>query len=444
MESEIRKVVLANGLTVVLREMRHAPVASFWVWYRVGSRNEHAGITGISHWVEHMLFKGTPTYPQGEFDKAVAREGGMFNGMTWVDFTTYFETLPADRIDLALRAEADRMVNAAFDPAETELERTVIISERQGSENSPGFLLGEALQAAAFQAHPYHHSVIGWQCDLETMTRDQLYQHYRTYYAPNNAIVAVAGDFDSDVLLTRIEALFGAVPSGPALPSFTAKEPLQRGERRVTVEGPGATAYLEVAYRASQASHPDYYALVALDTILGGAKGMSLWGGGTANRSSRLYKALVETELASDAGSTFSSTIDPYLFSFSATVRQGRTLPEVEAALLAEVQRVIDEPISEAELHKALKQTRAQFAYSSESVTDQGYWLGFSEVIADVGWFEGFMARLAEVTVADVQRVAQTYLRPSQRTVGWYVPTGDTEMGEHGDTEMEVENDEVE
>lgn len=420
----IHKTVLDNGLTVVLREMHHAAVTSFWIWYRVGSRNEHAGITGISHWVEHMLFKGTPTFPPGELDKAIAREGGMFNGMTWIDFTTYFETLPSDRIDLALRVEADRMANALFDPAETELERTVIISERQGSENNPNFLLGEALQAAAFQAHPYHHSVIGWQCDLEAMTRDQLYAHYRTYYAPNNAIVAVAGDFDRDAMLGRIAELFGAIPPGPPLPRFTAQEPPQRGERRVIVEGPGTTAYLEVAFRAPAATDPDYHAMVVLDTILGGAKGMSLWGGGTPNRSSRLYKALVETELAADADCSLSSTIDPYLFSFTATVRQGRTLAEVEAALLAEIERVINEPVSEEELAKAIKQTRAQFAYSSESVTDQGYWLGFSEIVADVSWFEQFLDRLAAVTVADVQRVARARLQPRLRTVGWYVPVG--------------------
>lgn len=431
---KIYKTVLDNGLTVVLREMHHAPVASFWVWYRVGSRNEHDGITGISHWVEHMLFKGTPTFPQGELDKAISREGGMFNGMTWLDFTTYFETLPADRIDLALQVEADRMVNAVFDPAETELERTVIISERQGNENNPEFLLSEALQAVAFQAHPYRHAVIGWQCDLETITRDQLYQHYRTYYAPNNAIVAVAGDFDTAMLLQRIEALFGAIPAGPALPPVVAKEPPQRGERRVVVEGPGSTAYLEVGYRTPQATHPDYHPLVVLDTILGGPKGMSLWGGGTSNRSSRLYKALVETDLASEAGCAVSSTVDPFLFSFSVTVRQGRSLQEVEAALLAEVDRAIREPVSEAELQKAIKQTRAQFAYSSESVTDQGYWLGFGEVVADVSWFEGFMDRLAAVTAEDVQRVARTYLKPSLRNVGWYVPMGDAETREDGET----------
>ena len=435
------RTVLDNGLTVLLREMRHAPVASFWVWYRVGSRNERSGSTGISHWVEHMLFKGTPSYPQGEFDKAVSREGGMFNGMTWLDFTTYFETLPADRIDLALRAEADRMVNAVFDPDETERERTVIISEREGSENNPGFLLSEALQAAAFQAHSYHHSVIGWQCDLETMTRDQLYAHYRTYYVPNNAIVAAAGDFEAPAMLARIQELFGGIPRGPEPPLVTAQEPPQRGERRVVVEGPGATAYLEIAFRVPPATHPDAHALILVETILSGAKGMSLWGGGGGNRSSRLYKALVETELAANVDCSVSSTINPYLFSFSATVQQGRTLAEVEAALLAEIQRVVDEPVSEAELHKAIKQTRAQFAYSSESVTDQGYWLGFSEIVADVSWFHGFLDRLAEVTVADVQRVAQTYFKPALRNVGWYVPTGDAEMAGAEETLPEGEDE---
>ncbi len=165
--------------------------------------------------------------------------------------------------------------------------------------------------------------------------------------------------------------------------------------------------------------------MVVLDTILGGAKGMSLWGGGTSNRSSRLYKALVETELASGVSCNISSTMDPYLFSFSATVRQGRSLPEVEAALLAEIERVVNEPVDEAEVQKAIKQTRAQFAYSSESATDQSYWLGFSELLADVGWFESFLDRLAQVTVADVQEAARRYFRPSQRNVGWYVPQGE-------------------
>lgn len=420
----IEKTHLDNGLTVVLREMHHAPVTSFWVWYRVGSRNEGLGTSGISHWVEHMLFKGTPDYPKGEFDKAVAREGGHFNGLTWVDFTTFFETLPAERIDLALRVESDRMLNAIFDPQETELERTVIISERQGSENEPEFLLSEALQAASFQAHPYRHSVIGWQADLETMTRDQLYSHYLTYYKPNHAIVAVAGDFQSAQMLERIDELFGAIPGGPANNYIPTREPPQRGERRVSVEGPGATAYVEMGFHAPRATDPDYFPMVILDAILGGAKPMTLWGGGTGNRSSRLYRALVETELAASISCSLSATLDPYLHSFSATVRDGQSPGAVEQAILAEIERIQTEPVSETELAKAIKQTRAQFAYSSETVTDQAFWLGFSEIVADVGWFEGHLDGVAAVTREDVQRVAQTYLARTRRNIGWYIPNG--------------------
>jgi zinc protease len=194
----------------------------------------------------------------------------------------------------------------------------------------------------------------------------------------------------------------------------------------VNVEGPGTTSYIEISFRAPKATDADFYPMVVLESILGGAKGMSLWGGGGSNRSSRLYRALVETELASGVDCGMSSTIDPYLFSFSATAREGRTLPEVESALVAEIDRAIKQPVNRSELEKAIKQTRAQFAYSSESVTDQGYWLGFSEVVADTDWFESFLGRLATVTADDVQRVAGAYLRPSLRNVGWYLPLGDS------------------
>jgi zinc protease len=193
----------------------------------------------------------------------------------------------------------------------------------------------------------------------------------------------------------------------------------------VNVEGPGRTSYIEISFRAPPANDGDYYPMVVLETILGGAKGMSLWGGGASNRSSRLYRALVETELASGVDCGMSSTIDPYMLTFSATVREGRTLPEVETAFLAEIERIMNQPVEQTELAKAIKQTRAQFAYSSESVTDQGHWLGFSELIATTDWFEGFLGRLATVTAEDVQRVAGAYLRPSQRNVGWYLPQGD-------------------
>ncbi|MBZ0310010.1 MAG: insulinase family protein, partial [Anaerolineae bacterium] len=194
---EVTRHVLENGLVVLLKELHSAPLISFWVFYRVGSRNEQTGQTGISHWVEHMMFKGTPRYPAGVLDREIDRNGGIWNAQTSFDYTAYYETLPADRIDLAIEAEADRMVNAVFDPEEVDSERTVIISERQGSENSPMFWLNEEVQGMAFRVHPYHHTIIGDMADLETMTRDNLYQHYRRYYAPNNAIVVVVGAFNS-------------------------------------------------------------------------------------------------------------------------------------------------------------------------------------------------------------------------------------------------------
>jgi zinc protease len=420
------KTQLSNGLTVLVKEAHAAPVASFWVWYRVGSRNEHLGITGISHWVEHMLFKGTDAFPQSAADKAIAREGGAFNGMTWYDFTTYYATLPADRIELGLRIEADRMANVPFDPDTTAMERTVIISERQGAENNPEFLLSEALMGSVFRVHPYGHETIGHMCDLETITRDQLHVHYRTYYAPKNAVAVAAGDFDADEMLHLIEQHFGAIPNNADVPQVRAVEPSQRGERRVTVEGEGNVAYLQMAFRIPSAREPDFFALTALDAALTGASGLTFSGGSTSNKSSRLYKALVTKELAAYVSGSLIPTVDPFVYGLSAVVRAGRTPDEVEEALQTELARVAEEPVTEEELSKAIKQAKAQFAYSSETVTGQALWMGYSEIFADYGWFEDYIDNLSAVTVEDVHRVAQTYLTPSNRTVGWYVPQGGT------------------
>jgi zinc protease len=417
------KTQLSNGLTVLVKEAHAAPVASFWVWYRVGSRNEHTGITGISHWVEHMLFKGTEAFPQGAADKAIAREGGAFNGMTWFDFTTYYATLPADRIVLGLRIEADRMANVDFDPDVAAMERTVVISERQGAENSPEFLLNEALMGSVFRVHPYGHETIGHMCDLETITRDQLEAHYRTYYTPRNAIAVAAGDFEADGMLRLIEEHFGAMPSGVEPPPVTAVEPPQRGERRVVVEGEGKVAYLGMTFRIPSPREPDFFALTALDAALSGASGLAFSGGGTSNKSSRLYKALVAKELAAYVSGSLVPTVDPFIYGLSIVARAGRTPDEVEEALEAELARVADAPVTEEELAKAIKQAKAQFAYSSETVTGQALWMGYSEIFADYNWFERYIDNLSAVTVEDVHRAAQTYLTPSNRTVGWYVPT---------------------
>ncbi len=428
MENGITKRVLDNGLTVLIREMHHAPVASLWLWFRVGSRNEIAGVTGISHWVEHLMFKGTPSVPKGKLDRLISREGGYNNAMTWMDWTAYLMTLPAHRIDLALDIEADRMVNALFDPQEVESERTVVISERQGAENEPGFRLGEAVQAAAFRVHPYHHMVIGDMCDLRNITRDDLYNHYRRYYAPNNAILVLSGDVQAGAVFPKIESRFGGILAGQPLRPVSREEPPQTGERRVVVEGEGTTAYVEMAFHAPRATGPDFFPMLALNAVLAGIGRLSPFGNGAANRSSRLYKALVETELASSVAGGQPITLDPYLYSLSATVRAGRTTQQVEEALWAEVERVVNEPAKPQELARALKQAKAHLAYGSESVTNQALWFGFAETLGDYTWFTTFFDRLNQVTVEDVRRVAAEYLARRNCTVGWYVPLDEGRM----------------
>jgi len=421
---QIEKHLLDNGLTVLLKESHVAPVTTFWVWYRVGSRNEVPGITGIAHFSEHMLFKGSKAFPKDLVHKEIARNGGVRNAYTWLDFTTFFETLPADRIDLGLRIEADRMVNALFDPEEVSRERTVIISERQGAENQPTFLLGEEVVGTAFRVHPYHHDTIGDMCDLETISREQLWRHYQTYYGPSNAIAVAVGDFQAPEMLARIEELFGPIRSRSDPPAVNRPEPPQRGERRVALEGPGSTAYLQASYHGPAAGDPDFFPMAILSSILTGASGMSIIGAAPPNRTSRLYRALVEEGLAASVSGSLWPMVDPYLYDITATVRAGRTLDDVEEALDAEMDRILAEPISEIELQTAIKQSKAQFAYSSESVTNQGLWLGFASVVSDITWFEGFLDSLAAVTVDDVTRVADTYLRERNRTVGHYIPQG--------------------
>ncbi|HEX5504884.1 MAG TPA: pitrilysin family protein [Thermomicrobiales bacterium] len=421
-----RATTLPNGLTVLTREVHAAPVATFWIWYKVGARNEVPGVTGISHWVEHMLFKGTPALAPGEIFRRVNKNGGTLNGFTSLDYTTYFETLPADRLGLAIEIEADRMVNARFDPDDVASERTVIISEKQGGENHPTTHLRETAHAAAFRIHPYRQGVIGYLSDLEAITRDDLYGHYRTYYAPNNAIAVAVGDFAADDLLARIAAAFGPLPAGGPIPAVRPVEPPQEGERRVVVERPGPLPHVLVAYHAPAADSPDAFPLLVLDALLSGAGSMGLGGEGAhLGRSSRLYRALVDAELASSAGSSFGLMRDPYLFTISVALRPDVALAEVERVVTAEVDRLRDEPAGEAELARVQKGLRAQFAYASEGVTSIAYWLGSLEAVATHTLYDEFPARLGAVTAADVRRVARAYLAPENRTVGWFVPGRD-------------------
>lgn len=422
MQDHITKVQLANGLSVLLKEIHTSPLISNWIWYRVGSRDERAGITGASHWVEHMQFKGTPVFPAKSLDRAISRDGGIWNAMTYIDWTAYFETMPADKIDLALRLEADRMANSLFEPEEVASERTVIISERQGNENSPLFLLDEEVQAAAFRVHPYHHEVIGDMADLQSMERDELYNHYRKHYIPNNAILAVAGDFESKTMLTRIRELFEAIPAGEEPRRLQRSEPPQNGERRVVVEGPGETIFAKVAYHAPPAAHPDFFPFTVLDSLLTGPSNLNLFGGGISNKTSRLYRALVESELAVSVSGGLQATIDPYLYSITLTLNADHDVAQVLNALDEEIQSALDAPPSYEEVLRAVKQARALFAYGSESITNQAFWMGFSEIFADYNWFLGYLDNLAAVAPEDIQRIAQQYLRPQNRTLGVYLP----------------------
>jgi zinc protease len=411
-------------MLVLLKESHSAPIATCWVWYRVGSRNEPSGQTGISHWVEHMLFKGTPSVPQGELNRLIARNGGTFNGFTGTDYTAYYETLPADRIELGLQIESDRMINALFEAEEVESERTVIIAELEGYANYPETWLDEGVKATAFTVHPYHHPVIGYRSDLLMMTREELYAHYQSYYMPNNAVLVLVGDFETEAMLRTVEGYFANLPKGPKLPQLRAVEPEPQGERRITIRRPGPAEYVQIGYLAPDCRSSDFAPMVVLDATLSGGKALSGMGGGAqTNRSARLYKALVETQLASGAYSHYMPTRDPFLFELSATVQQHHSAAEVEQALIGEIERIQHEGISIGELTKVLKQVRAQVAYNSESVTNQALQLGMWEVLDSYTRVNSLLDELGTVTAEDVQRVARHYLSANRRTIGVFVPT---------------------
>ena len=254
----IRSTMLDNGLTVLIQELHTAPLVSVWSWYKVGSKDERPGLAGVSHWVEHMNFKGSKNIPRDQVKGIIERFGGSWNGYTWIDLTTYLETATKDALDRMLFIEAERMGNCLYDPRDCESERTVIISELQGGENDPDQLLDIEVTATAFRVHPYGHPPIGWISDLESMTRDDLYGYYRRYYVPNNAALVIVGDVDSADALCCVEKQFGAIAPGelPERPRTT--EPAQLGERRVGIAREGTTAYLKIAYHAPAADAPTF------------------------------------------------------------------------------------------------------------------------------------------------------------------------------------------
>jgi zinc protease len=373
----------------------------------------------MSHFLEHMLFKGTPAHPKGDLDRLLARYGAQWNAFTSEDVTCYFETVPLDRYGVALELEADRMRNALIAPEEVEAERTVIVSEREGLENDPSFLVGESLQAVAFDRHPYGQGVIGSKYEIKLMTRDGLYEHYRRHYAPNNAYVVVVGDAPAEALLDQAAAAFGGVERAPTVATPLAPEPPQMGEKRLVVHrAGGALPIVQLGFHTVSGADPRAAALTALAVALAGGGG----GDSASGRSSRLYRGLVERELATEVDASFTLTKDPYLFMVEATVRPGVTHAAVETALLAELERLASEPIGEAEFARVRRGLLASVAFPSDTITWRAYRLGSllaSGAAPSIGaWYDA----LAAVTPADVQRAASETFTERGRTVGHFIP----------------------
>ncbi len=421
----MRSAVLDNGLKVLVREVHTAPLVSVWCWYRVGSKDESTGLTGVSHWCEHMNFKGTQNIPRDQVKGMIDHYGGFWNGYTWIDQTTYMETATTDALDDMLFIESERMSGCLYDPADCESERTVIISELQGNENDPDQLLDTEVTATALKAHPYRHPTIGWLADLQTMTRDDLYGYYRQYYVPNNATLVVVGDVESDDVIRRADRRFGGIAAGTVMPRRRTAEPPQLGERRVAVQRDGATAYLKLAFHSPAVDHDDFASIVVLDAVLTGAKGINLWAsfrGTPPQRSARLYRALVEKRLAAAVSGVCAPTEDPFLFTLSVTAAAGQSLQSVEDAAIAELDQVVESGITDAELSRAKRQLRARVVFENDSVTNVAHQLGYFETVTSLETYAALPERLAAVTTDDVHRVAKSYLTASNRTVGWFEP----------------------
>ena len=418
----IQEFTLENGLQVLLKFVPTSSAVSTWIFYKVGSRNEQLGTTGASHWCEHMLFKGGGKLGKGDVHTLVSNEGGRNNAFTDHDVTAYFETLPKDRLDLGLYIESERMANAAFDPGEVESERQVIISEREGSENFPQYLLREEIYSVAYHQHPYMWHVIGWKNDLKHMTREDLYHHYRRFYHPNNSILVVTGNFDASKASTEIRRLFSEIPAGERIPSrIPFRELPQKGERLVKLRQPGTLNYLAVAFHVPEITHEDAPALIVLSALLGGWRGLiGFFGDRFVPKTNRLYKRLVEGNLASEVNTSFPVNIDPCLLYFDVTLNPAVRMETAREAILSEMERAADVSPSESEMKVTSNQIRAWHAYENDGIGLQALSIGYLERIQSRALAETLIEKALRVTPEQVQKVAKRYLSDTNRIVGEY------------------------
>jgi len=404
---------LDNGLRVLLLEDHRSPIVSFQVWYRVGSRNEQRGATGIAHFLEHMMFKGTPTRGPKQFARLVEENGGQDNAFTSQDVTSYFVDIAADKLDLVIELEADRMQNLLLDAKQIASEREVVIEERRTrTEDDPGGFLSEEVSSIAFKAHPYGYPIIGWMEDIKRITPAEIRAFYRTYYIPNNAMVVAVGAFQAPAALEKIRRSFGRIPRGRTPAPVLAVEPPQNGERRVTVRKEAELPIVYLGWHVPNQRSDDAPALEVLSTILSGG------------RASRLYRDLVyQRQLALEAGGDYSYfSIDPNLFWFWATPMPGQTPETLEAELSKHMERLKAEPVTDEELARAKNQIESAFVFQEDSVHRRAALLARFELIGGYALKDSFITKIRAVTVADLTRVAGVWFAPERKSVGVLLP----------------------
>lgn len=409
---------LANGLRVIVKPDRRAPVVVSMVWYRIGSVDEQGGVTGVAHVLEHMMFKGTKAVPAGEFSRLIAAAGGRDNAFTSRDYTGYFQTLHKSALPLSFRLEADRMANLVLSPEEFAKELKVVMEERRWrTDDRPQSVMYERLLATALTAHPYRNPVIGWMNDLENLSIDDTRRFYEQWYSPNNAIVVVVGDVVPAEVFALAEQHFGAIPRKTLPPRKPQDEPQQLGLKRLTVKVPAEQAQVLMAYRAPRLTRPaeewEPYALDMLESVLSG------------NPAARLPQQLVKTDrLAAAAGASYDGVgRGPGFFYLSGTPAAGKTAAEMEQGLRREVRRLIEEGVTQEELDRVKAQAIAAQVYQRDSMFFQARQIGWLETIGLSYRDENlFIEKLQQVTAEQVRDVARRYLVDDALTVAYLDP----------------------
>jgi zinc protease len=413
LKERVFETILPNDLKVILLEDHKAPLITFQVWYRVGSRNEEWGKTGLSHMLEHMMFKGTKKIGPEEFSRIIQENGGNDNAFTTRDYTAYFENLSADRVQVSLDLESDRMQNLMLREEDFRTERMVVMEERRlRTEDNPQAYLIEQMEATAFQVSPYHWPTIGWMEDIARFTLEDLKKYYQTYYNPANAILVVVGDFQKEKLLPRIEEAFGTIGKGTAPKQERDRDPKRAGERRIFVKKEAQLPFLVMGYHVPNLREPDSYVLEVIATILSGGK------------SSRFYQSLVREKrlvLEADADHSLLSR-DPSLFYLSANLLPGKEVADVERALDQEVERLQKVLVGDHELGKAKNQLESSFIFGQDSLFYQAMLLAQHDIAHSWRAIDDYLPSIRKVTPEDIQRVANRYLIPDNRTVGILIP----------------------